>query len=317
MSLNARQSETVGRSLHIGVADTLGEPPEWLRSGVAFAGIYDDYVDTDQGDPIGHGTTVLKTVARNAPEAVYSTFQIAGEKDGDGEYAESGRRGDLVSAVSDAADAGVDLLNISAGISHECGGLCSLAREVELAVSVDDMCVVAATGNRDPSTPSREGLNCPALTESTLGVAGFMPHCEAESRTDDSSQWWLLDGNREQTVPFCGYRECCGEQPCDTNRQEVCWDGNVSFHNAFPDVFAPPVAVDIDQSGELVAQLGTSFAAPLVTGLLAAIQSDMLKIDSNPTPSELRTAVRAGGVELDEEGYYKMDCQNTWDELRE
>ncbi|WP_373188756.1 S8 family serine peptidase [Halolamina sp.] len=130
-----------------------------------------------------------------APEATFSTFQIG--KKQEGESKPGGNRGAVISAINDAADSGVDLLNMSIGIPHECKGRCSLSRETRYVSREDEVCPVVAAGNREPA--GRLGIHCPAMCDEVLSVAGYLPYCEHEPvRTEDSGQWWLVpeDGKK-------------------------------------------------------------------------------------------------------------------------
>lgn len=209
----------------------------------------------------------------------------------------------------------MDVLNISAGVDHECNGLCTISREAELAAEVDGVTTIAATGNKEEGQLNRVGVNCPALQDSVIGVGGFLPLCTADiHRGNESSQWWVE--NDEIIGPFCGQTgDCCPGGGCNENRQEVEWDGNVSFHNAAPDILAPPIVVTGTSLSEIEIQGGTSFAAPLVSGLISSILGDLIEVGEMPSTTEIRDAVKYTGTQLDQSGYTKLNAEAVWNYL--
>lgn len=299
--------------------DSLGEPHQPFKEAYDFEGFHDDYVDHDHDDPIGHGTDVLNIVTSLAPNSSFSTFQIMDVKEGDDDTDDGtpevgGNRGDLADAIADAGDLGIDVLNISAGIAHECKGLCAISREAELAAEVDGVCIVAATGNKEEDVIGRVGVHCPALSDSVIGVGGFLPLCAADiHRGDESEQWWLE--NDTILGPFCGQRGCCPSSSCEESCEEILWQGNISFHNAAPDALAPVLDVSGTSLTDIRIQPGTSFAAPIISGLLADIIGDLIEVDERPPQDEIFNAVRYTGAENDIEGYAKFNYKAVWNYL--
>lgn len=78
-----------------------------------------------------------------------------------------------------------------------------------------------------------------------------------------------------------------------------------------------PVHHPVNSQGTPLLQSGTSFAAPIVCGILAAIASDLLELGVNPTPAEFQTAVTQGAAALDEGEIGKFQAGETWDLLQE
>lgn len=305
MSLNARESSQRGDGIHIGVGDSLGRVPI-ASLDYDVDSVYDDYVPGDEPDPLGHGTRVFDIITSIAPQATFSNFQVLGQFEEDGEVVDGGERSALISGIWDAADAGVDVLNLSLGEKHTCHGLCAVNREAELAVETEHMTIVAATGNKDGSD-NRHGVSCPAMDDAVIGVGGYIPRCgQPIQRSDSSSQWWL-EGD-EIVGPLCGQLGCCNDGDCNEYRNETEWEGNVFFHNAAPDILAPCIDIYGSNTESLSFQIGTSFAAPLVSGLLGRILSD-LQIDGvEPTPDEVRNAIIATGNEIDIGDYRKFNA---------
>lgn len=252
---------------------------------------------------------MLDLISGMAPSATFSTFQVAPV--GSPESKKGGRRGVVISALNDIAKTDVDLLNMSLGIPHECGGRCSLARETRYLAREDGICPIVATGNREPA--KRLGVHCPAMCDEVLSVAGYMPYCGHEIvRGDGSGQWWLEPDNGETpTGIFCGQNGCCNGADCVTHRIEKPWGGNVSWHNSVPDVTAPPIHLKENDTDEVSLQLGTSFSTPIVTGLLATVLSDLPTSGNDPSPLEIVRAASESSSLLDEGNLYKFDMDAT------
>lgn len=235
-----------------------------------------------------------------------------GEKNGEEEPVAN--PSDVIDAVTDAGDEGVDILNLSLGLPHECGGLCSLSREIELVADVDDVTIFAATGNDDSG--KRVGVHCPAMLDAVIGVGGYAPYCRHKPTTDgEASQWWLQDDEEEKVVgPFCGQTGCAGNSECEDYREETLWGGNVSFHNTAPDILAPVFDLIVEDSHVQI-QSGTSFATPISAGLLASLLSDLRFKGKYPSNEAIRSAVYTSATEIDSGGYGKFNVNGTWDEL--
>lgn len=293
----------------MGIIDSLGEPNENFRSAYVFEGIHDDYISSENGDPVGHGTTVLDIIGPLVQNSTFSTFQVISKDEAEEVTRFQGNRGNTAQAIADAADADVDVLNMSAGVAHECRGLCTISREAELAANVDGVCIVAATGNKMENQIERVGVHCPALSDPVIGVGGYLPKCTAEIyRGEESDQWWL----ENDTIhgPFCGQvGDCCPGGNCEENRQEKIWGGNISFHNAAPDVLAPVLDVSGSSLSDIQIQAGTSFAAPLVSGLIAGILGDLYELGNEPSIEEIQNAVRHTGTPIDDGGYTKLNTE--------
>lgn len=246
-----------------------------------------------------------------APEATFNLYRvIAGNQ--------QTSRGNLIAAIGDASNHGVDLLNLSVGVFHQdepdgdCGGHCRVADETKLAIEAGTT-VLAATGHRSPE--DGKAVHCPALVDESIGVGGFVAHCRYDRvETEEGGQYWIR--NDDERGPFCGQQGCEPGASCGEFRFEQPWQGNVSFHNAVPEVLAPVHHPAKDESGPVL-QSGTSFGTPVVTGILAAILSDLAELDIEPTPAELQRAVKLGGSNIDQGDLPKLNAGATWDQLTE
>lgn len=288
--------------------DSLLHPSEDLKSAYAINN-RENYIRSNEADTTGHGEDVLELLGYFAPRAEFNLYRVIAA---DG----TAKRGNLVDAIGDASAHGVDLLNLSIGVfhgeeeDHDCGGMCRVADETRLAIE-DGVTVLTATGNRKRDDPL--AVHCPALTDEAIGVGGFVSRCRTDLiETEQSGQYWVR--NDEVRGPFCGQRGCSPDQACEDNRYEYPWRGNVSFHNAEPDVLAP-VHHPSGSIEEPVLKAGTSFGVPVVSGLLAVILGDLIELGIDPAPENVHRAVVEGGVDIDEGGVQKFHADNTWEFL--
>lgn len=294
-------SENRGRSVRIGVVDSLLEPTDEVIEDFDI-GVQRNYVEDDTPDTTNHGGDVFEVLGYFAPDAVFDLYRVVAA---DG----TTKRGTLVDAIADASRHGVDILNLSVGVHHQeepdgdCGGHCRVADETRLAIEAGTT-VVSATGNREQDDSL--AVHCPALLDGAVGVGGFVARCRHDLlETRESGQYWVR--NDDLRGPFCGQRDCSPTDRCSEYRYEYPWRGNVSFHNAAPDVLAP-VHHPAGSDTEPVLQSGTSFGTPVVSGSLAAIIGDL---DDDPDPRDLVRAVRLGANAIDEGDLGKFDGERT------
>ena len=269
-----------------------------------------NYVADDSADTTSHGEDVLELAGYFAPEATFDLYRIVSENG-------LAKRGNFVQAIADASSQGMDILNLSVGIYHheepdgDCSGLCRVADETRLAIE-NGTTVVAAAGNREREDSL--AVHCPALLEEAIGVGGFVSHCRhGLLESEDSGQYWTYADDR-LIGPFCGQRGCTPSEECEEHRYEKPWQGNVSFHNAVPDVLAP-VHHPAGTESEPVLQSGTSFGTPIVAGALAAMVSNLADSDVKPSPREVHQAMSMGAADIDEGTLAKFDAGGTWQEL--
>ncbi|WP_317176132.1 S8/S53 family peptidase [Halomontanus rarus] len=299
--------ENEGQFIRVGIVDSLLSPQSDLDSLYSI-NRRENYIASPVADTTGHGSDVLEILGYFAPKAEFNLFRVI-------TYTGEAKRSNLADAIADASRSGIDLLNLSVGIFHShgenhCGGNCTVATETRLAIEAG-MAVVAATGNR--KRDDTKAIHCPALLDESISVGGFVSRCTADLlEQSESGQYWIESTDLEG--PFCGQRGCDSTKPCAEYRFEHPWRGNVSFHNAIPDVLAPVHYPANSEEGPLL-QKGTSFATPIVTGLLASLLSDLFEIGIRPGPDTIRSAVHDGGDEIDEGEIPKFDAQSTWDLL--
>lgn len=235
--------------MHIGIVDSLlpesSEEFDDLRIKMDST---KNYVQPKEKDTTGHGTKVFDLLQFCAPESSFSFYRTIVE---DPETKRGvAKRGNVVDAIYDAAQAGVDILNASIGVchtdesGHDCGGACRIADEARMAINEDDLIIVAAIGNDRHAA----AVTCPALVDGVIGVGGYVSRCMESVEIDEkSSQYW--SNNDVLYGPFCGQRTCVNGN-CDENRIEKPWDGNASTHNATPDTLGPVVKASETSEGQ-------------------------------------------------------------------
>lgn len=318
--------EATGAEVHVGVVDTIRGPPTERRTDYYVppglldreldvvppgehadreeATLPEELLDFEDPDPSGHGTWVLDAITAFAPDARFTFYPALGADER--ELSNFG----LFDAI-EAADAdGVAVLNVSAGVGHEedCGGHCMLGRAVRGAAA-NGVTVVAAAGNLEDDP--EEHVNCPARPDEAIAVGGFVPWCEADADSLDDDRRLYADttartGFPDRQGPFCNQEGCSRSRDCATNRTETWWQFNVERVDGNPDVVAPvhyPVA---DATGAFFVP-GTSFAAPLVSGILAAMLG-LPAVDGDVTPDACRRAVERSGTSIDGGGAEKLDA---------
>jgi subtilase family serine protease len=270
-------------------------------------------VATEEVDTTGHGSRVFDIVQASAPRSTFSFYRTIVKDPDSGKGV--AKRSNVVDAIYEASQRGVDILNISLGVchseeeGHDCGELCRIADEARLAVEEDGVTIVAATGN----DWNADAVACPALVTDVIGVGGYISICENDiDYSGESSQYWV---NSDQMYgPFCGHRGCFSG-PCEKHCKEEPWGNNVSFHNAVPNILAPVARVAEDSDG-LSLEAGTSFATPLIAGRLATVVSDLiLEEGKDPDPGDLRRGLQLTGAELDEGHMTKYNEQKLFQHL--
>jgi subtilisin family serine protease len=202
------------------------------------------------------------------------------------------REGNLLKAIAAAESSGIDVLNISAGIHHRnCQQRCRIADAVRTATE-SGITIIAAAGNR--KSGEELGVYCPALIDEAIAVGGFISKCDEDiQNTDTSGQYWTVEDDK-YIGPFCGYETCPSEYPCSRNRQELYWDKNVEQPDQRADILAP-TAYFKESEKKVTLDGGTSYAAPIVSGSIVRIFSELLTSGVKPDPSQIKEAVTRTG----------------------
>lgn len=249
-----------------------------------------EYTEVSVRDPTDHGTWVFGSMAPFARGATFRFYRLLGGAD---------KRGaDLLEPIEDAAEDGVDLLNVSAGYSHPPDGGFVVRRALRLEGERRGLTAVAAAGNRgdDPT----ERVNYPARFDEAVSVGGFVSRCRGTVDDPGSDRRIWVDtsdrpGFPERQGSLCNQEGCDSTRGCDS-QYESWWDRNVERVAGNPDTVAPVHYPTRDTDGPFLVP-GTSFSTPIVTGLLATA---LERTSTESDPGVLRRAVRNCGVPIDD-----------------
>lgn len=144
----------------------------------------------------------------------------------------------------------------------------------------------------------------PARLEDVLCVGGMVPECGVtpdEGNCGGDPLWATTPASYGSADgvqgPYCSQKDCEQNGACQSNRQEVWWEDNVQSVGANPDILAPVHYFGMSKQRGYTFKCGTSYAAPLVTGVLASLWSDAQRM---PSPSELTKSVSRMGEMIDD-----------------
>lgn len=305
----------------VGIIDSVQHLPA-VTSGDANIVSSHSFIDSDKKETTSHGSSIFNILSYFCPEADFHLYQAVKDN----------RKVPLVAykeAIDTAIENSVDILNISAGRSWR-GPInsCPYTPDVKRAIA-NGITVVAAAGNRKPGDDF-EPVNCPAAIEDVIAVGGLVTHCPAEVECgltegiDEENPKGPYFARKQAGVKYlemtadgvyCGQRGCT-EGNCIIEQTEKSWQYNPDPTNDKPDVLAPFHFPTTTNTGEPYLRVGTSFAAPVVSGTLAWMFSELR--DSNkplPQPQTAREAVLQAAVDVDEGETPKLNVTRTLDLL--
>lgn len=290
-------------------------------------------------DPVGHGTHVAGDVLATAPDAKIVAVRVMDEKG-------QGRPSDIIRGlqwtIQNKEKYGIEVINMSLGAGPD--GLPDrqdpINRAVELATRMG-MTVVAAGGN---SGPDARTLGSPADSASALTVGATLDRQQvsdfsSRGPTDDGLtkpdvmapgefivSWSVPGSEMEQTGKTVqALRDMSGQQlkalltakpqliqglglPRDILRRSPEEIAKI-IKSGLPPVYIP-------EEG-LVAAPGTSFAAPLVAGIVAGLEQAN-DLDPRTLKEILRnTADPMPGFSANEQGKGFVDAQEALDQVRQ
>ncbi|WP_049936400.1 S8 family serine peptidase [Haloplanus natans] len=225
-------------------------------------------------------------------------------------------------AIGQAIDDGIDVVNLSLGRLHTFCQKCVFDGPIA-ALHRNDTSVVAAIGN-EHANRRYEHVLCPALTEETISVGGVTNAClgSVERVINDRRIW--VDTEDIESVPYdrqgpyCSFKGCeVGSNDCQNNRTEIPYEHNIQSYRGNPELLAPAQKPDFaDRSeGQAAFAMGTSFAAPIVAGVVARLRS----MDTTATVSDrVRSAVLSGSdtVYTDHTTYNRLNAADALEILR-
>jgi len=271
-----------------------------------------------------HGEWVLDIASAYAPNAAFELYLAAFDTaEDENETKVRIPQLALSRAVSGAIKHDIDILNVSAGrprpnCTH---GNCAYCSEVERAVD-HGVSVVASAGNQQD-----DAVHCPSNTESAISVGGMEVECTynpprisgTRSGKPPQAYWtYIFDGedypDGAATATYCSTRDCWRDGGgCEQHAMRTSWDKNPIFSGGKPDVLAPVHYAGEQQAGHPFVWAASSFAAPVVSGCLAGVLSEL---DSDPPPFRVRQAVRHSGDPIGEIRVDGFDAAGTYHELK-
>lgn len=257
--------------------------------------------------------------------AAGSTYYLYQAVDEDGQLELT----DFADAVKRAVDDNIDVLNLSAGrerpncLGRSCGFCRTARRAIERGTTI-----VAAAGNSQPSTT--EVIHCPALAEPAIAVAGFVVECTYSEKTDSDTiqnplnpprAYWakMLSGVdyplHAVDDAFCSTQGCWPEANCSDYQNITTWENNPLPSGQKPDILAP-----VHYSERINDQIpfllgGTSYAAPIVSAVVAWVLGVLLDNQLSASPQELRNGLIQGGVNVEPGVTRRLDADSTLDEI--
>lgn len=228
----------------------------------------------------------------------------------EGENQEHGSVTSFNSAVEDAIQQGVDILNISAGDRWFGPPSANPYSKIIDKALANGIIVAAAAGNLDGSS-DHEPIHCPAAHSDVIAVAGMLSECPQDPAEHDYPDDELEKGPyKGATTSFqmCSYRECIGDSSCITSQTEKPWPRNPDPIDGKPDIAAPVAYPDTDSDGKINLYAGTSYATPIVSGTLGMVLGELREAGvDRPTPRETREVLKRNSVQMDEGTLEKPD----------
>lgn len=307
--INLPRTIATGQNVTIGIFDSVYMPPEDVDITV---GHTESVIKSDATETNVHGSNVTTLSLAFASESTYSFYQVVNE---------SGRFGisEFAEGIARAIQHDLDLINISAGAHMDgCQGYCAFCTAVSRCLQAG-IGVVAAAGNKLPENTT-EQINCPANREGVIAVGGLITECRCVEKNSDADINDPPDGafyphptveeasDVTHDYPICGQDGCTEDIICIENQVDMPWIGNPTPTRGKPDVLAPCYTRYTTGDGTETFTFGSSFAAPVVTGALAAILSEVYAETGNTVPTEqLRSLVRDSAAMVDHGESKKLD----------
>lgn len=317
LSVNAPRVESSGPPTHIGLIDSLYTVEDYsaVQEPIVVnnqARFVDTTLDDTRDHVENHGTAVFDIIRFFAGNVEYSFYQVIDENGGVGVE-------DFARALERAIEDGIDILNVSAGVFLSgCRGGCGFCHSVNRAID-EGIIVVAAAGNKLPDE-EYEGVNCPARTERSIAVGGMTTICAygTDSEVYPEGAYWAhneanlnFEGYPQDDV-YCGQRGCEPGKDCVVNQIDQPWQGNVDPSGGKPDVLAPCHTIRETGSGDPIIGTGSSYAAPVVSGNLANLLSEIRgKGIPDSSPESIRNAIIEGSAPMDRGDHRKLNVMRT------
>lgn len=322
--------ETAGSGLRIGVVDSVETPAPPFEGTVGFGDDYRPPNDRAETEPRPrHGDLVADVIHTVVPNATFEFFRVLPSSDADSRGSDSDSSVDdpttiqsdpVQRAIDAAADRGVDVLNVSVGVddSHPTTRA-KLAGSVARATN-DGVIVVAASGN----SGKLQRVCQPANAPDAISVGGTTEACRymPDSRVDGDERIWVKSLSEPDHAPFCGATGCTTSMDSCHNNVTSWWHGNVTPSGDNPHTAAPchhvaTYPTDTQSADTVGLVTGTSFAAPLITGLVARLVASYGDIDSQNLIDTLRQSGTSLGYDPKNDFYrVKADAQQLHEAIR-
>jgi len=316
--LNAKSSQldNSGGNISIGIVDSLRGPESSdnldIQDGV-------DYYNTKPRDPLNHGTNIFNLISHYLPDAEFRCYRVIG-----GEKRCDRTHDNLLKAITKAKDDGVDLLNVSAGYDLPADSRAPTSSELQNLVRRGPS-IVSSAGNflKEKVTDVTQ----PAASESVVAVGGYEPLCQCDPQltSDDGKKVRYSFGRKPVSeLPsseniYCAYSAqdsggCSASMHCSLD--ERLWEGNVSRNDKLdkPDVYCP-VRYPAQKSGNIQRKIGTSYAAPIITSVIAKVLH-AIQDTRDPSGEEIRRKVKSTGVPISSGPHKKIDAEKLMSTLR-
>jgi hypothetical protein len=262
-----------------------------------------------------HGEWVLSIAYYYAPSASFYPLLAAKEQQtSDDETKIRISQAAYGDAVQRAIDRDIDILNVSAGRAKpDCThGSCSYCIDTKRATK-NDITVIASAGNC-----SDDPVHCPSNQQSAISVGGVEFECGFNSNSRQPTNkppnaYWTKEWNRHDDYPetatfkpYCTTKDCAEDGNCNEYLSVTSWDRNPIFSGNKPDVLSPlHFAAELNDGNPFV-WAGSSFAAPVISGCIAGILSD---IESERSPIAIQEAIRDSTIPVQsvESGSFDAD----------
>lgn len=318
-AVNLPDIEGTGDGVHVGIFDSACRLPKDIASRFDVnQGAQHRFISTDADDTNRHGTAVFRRASAFAPDAEFSLYQTV----------ETDRRLPIEAysdAITQAIADGVDIVNISSGAPWRHPVEANPNVQVTKRLLEAGIVVVAAAGNHFPGRqPERPPVHCPSAASGVVSVGAMVSRCprrpgNESATTPEGPYFWIVAdaGINSELSPshgvFCGERGCVGGDDCAEHKTIEAWERNPLQTDDKPDVLAPMHTIRRRDTGtkpgwEYLAT-GTSFSAPLVTGGLAAVFSELRAHDhSLPDPFTVQSRLRETATPFEAEATPRFDA---------
>lgn len=306
-----------GDGIDIGIIDSVYELPEALTAEVDIATPH-RFLDTQAAQTRPHGMRVFQFTSKFAPHATYHFYQSIGE---DGSIP----IGAYEDAIEQAIQDGVDILNISAGNDWDVPvDADPYSRKPQNALS-EGITVIAAAGNYD-RIPPQPPVNSPAAVDEVVSVGGVITTCpespDAPHTTPNQGPYYSYEEDESSDDPHVANKVCCGQngcmagRDCLSNQTHEPWEGNPRESRGAIDVLAPIQYPFETESGGFQFDVGTSFSAPIVTGVLAEAYGDIRHAGGEiPSPRTAKATIKETAMPLRNQSSRLLDAYSLKSEL--